>query len=117
VATTSGRLRSCCARSRTLTTTSPLGKVQKVVTVLKHALRLAVEWDLLHANAAQVVKLRRSPPKAEYVISLGELKSVIAAAAEGMRPPIALAPFTGIRRGELLSLRWLAKNSSCRSDP
>lgn len=35
-----------------------------------------------------------------------ELKMVLDSAPEWMRIPLALAAFTGMRRGELLSLRW-----------
>jgi hypothetical protein len=37
------------------------GTIQKEVTVLKHALKLAVEWELLHENVAQGTKLPRMP--------------------------------------------------------
>jgi integrase len=40
-------------------------------------------------------------------LSPSELKTALAAAPEWMRAPIALAAFIGMRRGELLGLRWL----------
>jgi integrase len=83
------------------------GTIQKEVTVLKHALKLAVEWDLLHSNAAQGVKLPKIPEGRTRYLSPSELKTALEAAPEWMRAPLALAAFTGMRRGELLALRWM----------
>ena len=90
------------ARSETV---SP-GSVQKEVATLKHALRLAVEWELIHSNPADRVRLPRLPEGRTRYLSPTELKSALQAAPEWMRAPIALAAFTGMRRGEILSLRW-----------
>src|ERR1039458_2061970 len=83
------------------------GTVQKEVTVLKHALRLAVEWELLNRNPAQGAKLPKVPEVRTRYLSPAELKASLEAAPEWMRAPIALAAFTGMRRGELLGLRWM----------
>src|SRR6202000_149975 len=91
----------------TRTSTVAAGTGLKEMTVLKHALKLAIEWELLNENAAQGVKLPRVPDGRTRYLTPGELKAVLGAAPEWMRAPIALAAFTGMRRGELLSLRWL----------
>lgn len=83
------------------------GTIQKEVTVLKHALRLAIEWQLLNMNAALGAKLPRVPEGRTRYLTPLELKAALDAALEWMRAPIALAAFTGMRRGELLGLRWL----------
>ncbi len=83
------------------------GTVQKEVTVLKHALKLAVEWELLNSNAAQGAKLPTVRECSTRYLSPGELKTALEKACEWMRAPIALSAFTGMRRGELLSLRWM----------
>lgn len=82
------------------------GTIQKEVTVLKHALRLAVEWELLNTNPAQGAKLPKLPEGRTRYLSPSELKAALEAAPEWMRAPIALAAFTGMRRSELLGLRW-----------
>jgi integrase len=78
----------------------------KEVTTLKHALRLAVEWDLLHTNVALGAALPKAIQGRTRYLSPSELKAALRAAPEWLRPPIALAAFTGMRRGELLSLCW-----------
>ena len=82
------------------------GTVLKEVSVLKHALRLAVEWELLNANPAQGAKLPKLPEGRTRYLSPTELKAALQAAPEWMRAPLALAAFTGMRRGELLDLKW-----------
>lgn len=82
------------------------GTVQKEITVLKHALKLAVEWELLNNNPAQGAKLPKLPEGRTRYLSPTELKAALESAPEWMRAPIALAAFTGMRRGELLGLRW-----------
>jgi len=95
------------------------GTIAKEVTVLKHALKLAVEWELLPTNVAQGAKLPKIPSGRTRYLSPTELKSALGAwgriraagedvitAPAWMRAPIALAAFTGMRRGEMLSLHW-----------
>src|SRR5713101_8136652 len=80
--------------------------LSKEITTLKHALRLAEEWGLLNSNAAAGAKLPKIPQGKTRYLSPTELKAALKAAPMWMRAPIALAAFTGCRRGELLSLRW-----------
>jgi integrase len=82
------------------------GTVQKEITVLKHALKLAVEWELLNGNPAQGAKLPKLPEGRTRYLSPTELKAALEAAPDWMRAPLALAAFTGMRRGELLGLQW-----------
>jgi integrase len=80
--------------------------VRKEFATLNHALRLAVEWKLIRENPAQRAELPKVPQGRTRYLSPTELKSVLEAAPEWMRAPLALAAFTGMRRGEILSLRW-----------
>ena len=82
------------------------GTVFKEVTVLKHALRLAVEWELLHSNVAQGASLPKSTQGRTRYLSPSELKAALDAAPEWLRAPLVLAVATGMRRGELLQARW-----------
>jgi integrase len=82
------------------------GTIHKEITVLKHALKLAVEWELLHKNPAQGTRLPKMPEGRTRYLSPLELKAALEAAPEWMRRPIALAVFTGMRRGEILGIRW-----------
>lgn len=82
------------------------GTVAKEITTLKYALRLAVEWELLNVNPAQGAKLPKQSEGRTRYLSPSEFKAALQAAPEWMRAPMALAAFTGMRRGEILGLHW-----------
>jgi integrase len=95
------------------------GTIQKDFAALKHALKIAVEWELLNSNAAQGAKLPKLPPGRTRYLTPTELKAALEACgrpkADGedivtapawLRAPLALAAFTGMWRGELLGLYW-----------
>lgn len=81
--------------------------VQKELNILKHLLRLAVEWEVVPFNVAQGVKSPRVPAGRVRYLQPGELRAVLEACPEWPRPIIALAACTGMRRSEMLGLRWL----------
>jgi hypothetical protein len=64
------------------------GTVQKEIATLKHALRLAVEWQLIHSNPADRAKLPRLPEGRTRYLSPPELKAALKAAPEWMRAPL-----------------------------
>ena len=82
------------------------GTVAKEFATLNHALRLAVEWELLTVNPAQGAKLPRQSEGRTRYLSPTEFKAALEAAPDWMRAPMALAAFTGMRRGEILGLCW-----------
>lgn len=82
-------------------------------TVIKHhavlhaALKQAVKWQLLPRNPADAVDL----PKAEHTemqVLDEQQTATLLQAAEGtwLFAPLMVAATTGLRRGELLALRW-----------
>jgi integrase len=82
------------------------GTVAKEFATLNHALRLAVEWELLTVNPAQGAMLPRQSEGRTRYLSPTEFKAALEAAPDWTRGPMALAAFTGMRRGEILGLCW-----------
>jgi len=81
--------------------------VQLVHAVLRRCLAQAVDWDLLAKNPAEQVR----PPKAEApkIRALGPteiVRFIEAAKSDRLHALFILAATTGLRRGELLGLRW-----------
>lgn len=75
--------------------------------VLGAALRQAQRWQMIAVNPAQAVQ----PPKPERpdlaIPTSAELRAlVVAASATPYEVPVLVAVGTGLRRGELLALRW-----------
>ena len=82
------------------------GTIAKEVATLKHCLKLGVEWEFLIVNPAQGAKLPKQSEGRTRYLSPSEFKAALLAAPEWMRAPMALAVFTGMRRGEILGLCW-----------
>jgi len=70
-------------------------------------LRLAVEWEIVPINPAQGVKTPKAPAGRVRYLQPTELRVLLEASSESLRPVVALAVSTGMRRGEILGLRWL----------
>jgi integrase len=97
-------------------------------TVLHHhrlvseALKMAVRWQLIARNPAEAVEPPKVRPREVTIIDENKTAWLLMA-AEGTRVylPILLAVCAGLRRGEILALRWADLNtenatlSVCRS--
>ena len=85
-------------------------------TLLKHfevlhsALGQAVRWELIARNPASAVdrpRIETRPGQAIRALSGEEVAALLAAATgDRLYTPILVAVTTGLRRGELLALRW-----------
>jgi integrase len=84
--------------------------VNRELTLLKHMFTKAVEWKRLLANPLRGVRSLNVPARVERILELGEEIRLLAACdcvrSRLLRPVVILALNTGMRRGELLSLRW-----------
>ena len=82
-------------------------------TITKHfwtlhkALDRAVAWGMLAANPCDRVEAPRVPKPRVRTLSVDEqAKLLLAAQSKALYGPILLALATGMRRGEVLALRW-----------
>jgi integrase len=81
--------------------------VAKELTILKHLLSIAVAKEKIFANVAHGVKPYDKPPeyRTEYLLP-EQLPPLLAQCPEWLQPIVLLLVATGMRRGELLGLRW-----------
>jgi len=70
-------------------------------------LSLAVDWELIPVNVVRGIKLPKMPAGRVRYLQPTELHAVLAACPKWLRPIVALLAFTGMRRSEVLGLRWL----------
>lgn len=77
--------------------------------LLHYSLQKAVETDVLIKNVVLGVKLPKSEPKEERVLSAEEQRKILKAAREYQHSAgfaVVLNLFTGMRIGEILALQW-----------
>lgn len=75
--------------------------------ILKAALKHAVRWDRLTRNPAEAVDAPRfDPPEIDALEEAPTMRIMEAARDTPLFMPILLAVTTGMRRGEILALRW-----------
>ena len=80
--------------------------VNRYLAVLSNMFKVAVERGFAHENPVRAVKRAREELKEVPFISAADIDRIIAAADPRLRPLIAVASDTGLRRGELLALEW-----------
>ena len=73
---------------------------------LRILLNKAVEWGKLESNPIAKVRRFREPPPRERFLTRDEARRLIDAAGPALRPIIIVALGTGMRRGEILALKW-----------
>lgn len=81
--------------------------VKKIYSIVKGALDYAVNMELLPSNPITKIQLPKDSKKAMAVWDIPEIQSFQKAAClDRLYPAFYLAITTGMRRGEILGLRW-----------
>jgi integrase len=83
--------------------------ILEVHMIVRAALDQAVERELVGRNVAHAARARRRPPATAVarVWSAGELRTFLTAARpHRLYPALHLAAYTGMRRGEIVGLKW-----------
>jgi integrase len=83
------------------------GSVAKELNTLKHMLKLAVEWELIPVNYAHGVRPPKAPAGRLRYLQPTEVEALLMVCAAWLQSIVLLLLATGMRRGELLGLRWL----------
>lgn len=88
-------------------------KADKCRRTLKQALKQAERWELLERSPARHVDPVRRPPPERGVWTQDQVDAFLEASRSSVYHPLfMLAIYSGLRRGELLALRWRDVSSS-----
>lgn len=98
-------LRAKLTRKNTIRTDA---SVNREISCLHHLLSKGVEWELLEQNPFKRGKslLTKENNKRLRFLTHDEIQKLLAVAPKHLREAIICAVNTGMRRGELLSLKW-----------
>jgi integrase len=81
----------------------------RVTALLKHLIKRGVDWDLVPPEAlvrVRRVKQLREPPGRVRFLKDDEIETLLKCCDDKLRPIVTTAVFTGLRKGELMRLRW-----------
>ena len=84
--------------------------VNRELALLKTILAKAVEWGRIDSNPAAKIKKFREPRSRERILTPEEMRRLVDVAAEHLKPILIVGLNTGMRRNEILSLKWADLN-------
>jgi integrase len=85
-----------------------VSSVNREMSCLHHLFSKAVEWDLMEKTPferKQSLRLKENNKRMRF-LNEDEIKSLLSACAPHLKPIVETAILTGMRRGEILSLKW-----------
>ncbi len=80
--------------------------VNREIACLKHIFTKAIEWGIVQKNPGKKVKLLRERNTRLRYLDEREIGRLHDACAEHLKPIVAVALNTGMRKEEILSLKW-----------
>ncbi|HAH31891.1 MAG TPA: hypothetical protein DCL44_06210 [Elusimicrobia bacterium] len=87
--------------------TRTIATANRYHAILKSIFNRAREWRLFYGeNPATVIKIERETPNRLRYLSREEITRLLEACSPRLFPVVAFALLTGMRRGEILALKW-----------
>jgi len=84
-----------------------VASVNRELACLKHMFTKAIEWGKARENPARKVKLFKENNKRIRYLEKEEIKALYETCAEHLKPIVAVALNTGMRKGKILNLKWV----------
>ncbi len=85
------------------------GTINRHVATIKHMFTKALEWELVEEEVLKKVRkiklLEENNRRLRY-LSKEECRALVAECADHLKPIVIMALNTGMRRGEILNLKW-----------
>jgi len=88
--------------------------VNRETSCLDHMLNMAVEWEILREKPFKKIRKMKEPPGRIRYLTLEEIPRLLRECSARIRLIVFMALNTGMRKGELLALRWSDINTRNR---
>jgi len=79
--------------------------VNKELNCLRAMMTKAFEWELITTPLKRFKKLKEPPGRVRY-LSREEISALLSKCSSYLRPVVMMALTTGMRKGEMMALRW-----------
>lgn len=83
--------------------------VNRYVATIKHMFTKAVEWEMVEDSVLKKVRrvkmLEENNRRLRY-LTKDECRTLVDACDEHLKPIVIMALYTGMRKGEILNLKW-----------
>jgi integrase len=80
--------------------------VNRELALLKHMYSKAIEWGKVKETPVKKVKLLKGEVKRVRFLLPDEIQRLLSNCADHLKPIVTMALHTGMRKGELLTLKW-----------
>jgi len=80
--------------------------VNRELALLKHMYTMAIKWRKTFSNPVKEVKLFREENTQERILTQEEIRILLEACSDSLRPIVVTAVNSGMRLGEILTLTW-----------
>lgn len=80
--------------------------INRELSCIKHMFTKAVHWGYLTENTLRTVAKFKEPPGRTRYLNEEEIEGLLYCCAEHLKPIVILAMNTGMRKGEILNLKW-----------
>ena len=81
--------------------------VNRELECLKHMFTKAIDWGLVKTNPVKGIKFLKEPPGRLRYLKSEEVVALLNACANHTRPIVVTALNTGMRKSEILNLKWV----------
>ncbi len=80
--------------------------INRELACLKHMFSLAIKWKMADENPVKEVQLFQEPQIEMRILTREEIERLVSCASPSLKPILIVALNTGMRKGEILHLRW-----------